>query len=232
MEKKLELKILPKSFENALNSNDKSVSNVYKEWREKDFSGWWTMGELKQASRADRPNTDKEWLDIFPEAKKIIAEKIAEYEETKIMLLEVIKQKIQIIKDKSVPENQWFWREWLKVNEVEDLVKIEKHITRLKFLRSVTKGRVLKGQITEEDIQRAKSVPIENIINTPLRKMGGKLMTRCPFHDDKHPSFYIYPETNSCWCFSCGQGGDSISFVMSFYGLNFLDAVRRLNGIK
>ena len=232
MNQQLELKILPKSFENALNSSDRSVSNAYRKWREKDFPGWLTMGEFRQAFQADRPSTDKEWFNLFPEAGRVIPEKIAEYEETRGMLIDIIRQKLQIINDKSAPENQWFWREWLKINEVEDLVEIEKHIKRLKFLRSVSKGRVLKGQITEEDIQRAKSVPIENIINKPLKRMGKKLITCCPFHDEKHPSFYIYPETNSCWCFSCGQGGDSISFVMSFYGLNFLDAVRKLNGAK
>ena len=197
MNQELELKILPECFENALNSSDRSVSNAYKEWHEKDFSGWWTMREFKQAFRAERPSTDKEWLDIFPEAKKIIPKKIAEYEETKKALLEVIKQKIQIIKDKSVPENQWFWREWVKVNEVEDLVKIERQITKLKIMKSVSNGRVLKGQITDEDIKKAKLMPIENIINKPLKRMGKKLITCCPFHDEKHPSFYIYPETNS-----------------------------------
>lgn len=57
-----------------------------------------------------------------------------------------------------------------------------------------------------------------------------KVMALCPFHNDKKPgSFHINQETGSFKCFSCGEHGDLISFLMKRYNLNFKQAIIKLN---
>lgn len=174
--------------------------------------------------------TDKELLKIFPEAKEIIPEKIAEWEAEQKNTADLIKEKLKIVKEKSTPENQWFWREWIKISDGEELLKIDRHIERLKRLLAVGKGRRPKGRFTEAEIQQALSVPIETLINHQLRKSGKSLVGLCPLHNEKHPSFYIYPETNSCWCYGCNQGGNAINFIRLLHGYSFKEAVQCLIG--
>ncbi len=176
--------------------------------------------------------SDKELLEIFPEAKEIIPQKIKEYKEERKMLAEIIKRKLIVIKDKTKDDfSYWFWEKWIKVNEGEELLKIDKNITRLKRFSSVVKGRVLKGWLTEEQIQQALVVPIESLLNQPLKRSGKALVGLCTFHQEKRPSFFIYPETNSFYCYGCKKGGNVITFVRLFYGYSFSEAVRWLLNI-
>ncbi len=61
-----------------------------------------------------------------------------------------------------------------------------------------------------------------------LKRRGSNLVGLCPFHNEKTPSFTVYPENGSYYCFGCGQGGDIITFMMKIENLDYIDAVRRL----
>jgi len=61
-----------------------------------------------------------------------------------------------------------------------------------------------------------------------LKKAGGNYKARCPFHDEKTPSFNVRPDKGFYHCFGCGAHGDAISFVREFDGLGFTDAVEDL----
>ncbi len=61
-----------------------------------------------------------------------------------------------------------------------------------------------------------------------LRRQGKNLLGLCPFHNEKSPSFVVYPENNSFYCFGCNKGGDVISFVMGVENLDFTEAVKLL----
>lgn len=50
----------------------------------------------------------------------------------------------------------------------------------------------------------------------------------CPFHRDRHPSLKIYPHNRGYYCFSCGAGGDVITFAGKLYGLDNESAARKL----
>lgn len=61
-----------------------------------------------------------------------------------------------------------------------------------------------------------------------LRRRGKNLVGLCPFHGEKTPSFNIYPENGSFYCFGCGAGGDVITFVRRIENLDYMEAVRFL----
>ncbi len=61
-----------------------------------------------------------------------------------------------------------------------------------------------------------------------LEKAGRNLKALCPFHAEKTPSFFVFPERQSWRCFGCGVGGDLISFVMRKEGLDFGGALKTM----
>ena len=61
-----------------------------------------------------------------------------------------------------------------------------------------------------------------------LKRAGSNLRGLCPFHSEKSPSFTVYPNDNSFYCFGCGAGGDQISFVMRAEHLDYPDAIKFL----
>ncbi len=71
---------------------------------------------------------------------------------------------------------------------------------------------------------------IETVISSYVNiKRNGKISRGlCPFHGEKTPSFTVYPDTQSFYCFGCGEGGDVISFIRSAENLDYIDAIKFL----
>ena len=63
-----------------------------------------------------------------------------------------------------------------------------------------------------------------------LRHRGRTHTGLCPFHSEKTPSFVVYPETQSFYCFGCGAGGDVITFIKKINNLDYVEAVKYLAG--
>ncbi|MGB2828372.1 MAG: DNA primase [Dehalococcoidales bacterium] len=61
-----------------------------------------------------------------------------------------------------------------------------------------------------------------------LKKAGRNLVGLCPFHGERNPSFFVYPEQQSWHCFGCNTGGDVFSFLMKKENLDFGEALRLL----
>lgn len=71
-------------------------------------------------------------------------------------------------------------------------------------------------------------LPIEDVVRQylPLQRSGQNLVARCPFHDDRNPSFVVYPSTQSFYCFGCQAHGDLYAFLMCIEHLTFLEALQ------
>lgn len=75
----------------------------------------------------------------------------------------------------------------------------------------------------------ARSDTTEIIGNFVQLKRRGRTHTGlCPFHNEKTPSFVVYPETQSFYCFGCGAGGDIITFIKKIQNLDYVEAVKWL----
>lgn len=61
-----------------------------------------------------------------------------------------------------------------------------------------------------------------------LKRRGRNMVGLCPFHGEKTPSFNVYTENGSFYCFGCGVGGDVISFEMKIENLDYVDAIKAL----
>ncbi len=61
-----------------------------------------------------------------------------------------------------------------------------------------------------------------------LERAGSSLKAKCPFHNERTPSFFVSPARGSYYCFGCGAKGDIFSFVQEFEGLDFVGALRVL----
>ncbi len=84
-------------------------------------------------------------------------------------------------------------------------------------------------RISERFIQELQDkIDIEQVISShiSLKRRGKNLVGLCPFHNEKTPSFTVYPESRSFYCFGCGAGGDVISFVRRMDNLDYIEAVK------
>lgn len=90
----------------------------------------------------------------------------------------------------------------------------------------------MAGRIREEDVtavrERARIDEVVRETVTLKPAGGGSLKGLCPFHDERTPSFHVTPSKNLYHCFSCGEGGDVITFVRKTDALSFTEAVEKL----
>jgi DNA primase len=81
------------------------------------------------------------------------------------------------------------------------------------------------------DVDRVKQLSdIMSVIgrHIDLKQSGSSLKGICPFHNEKTPSFHVFPGTGTWHCFGCGAGGDVITFVMRYGNLTFREALEEL----
>lgn len=85
--------------------------------------------------------------------------------------------------------------------------------------------------ISEQFLEELRArLDIESVVSpyVNLRKRGRTSVGLCPFHSEKTPSFTVYPDTQSFYCFGCTAGGEIITFTMRIENLDFAEAVRSL----
>jgi len=197
-------------------------SGPYQDWR--DLERVWR----KQLVRF----SDRELLEMFPDCETVLSSQLHTWETKKDQIIQLIKSELASAR-RAISDDfsYWFVREWTKVNYGEGLLEAEKHLARLRRLISAIRGSPAPmGRITEDQIQQARQVPIENFCDRALKKCGRGLVGICPFHTEETPSFHVYTEDNHFWCFGCNRGGDAITYVQLIHGYSFPEAVRSLLG--
>ena len=79
-----------------------------------------------------------------------------------------------------------------------------------------------------EAVKAAADIVVLAGERTQLRRQGARFVGRCPFHDERTPSFSVNPERGFYHCFGCGKGGDAITFVRETENLDFAGAIEWL----
>ena len=89
----------------------------------------------------------------------------------------------------------------------------------------------MAGRFPEEFLTELRMrCDIEQTISmyVPLKRRGKNLVGLCPFHNEKTPSFTVYPDSQSFYCFGCGAGGEVVSFIRRAENLDYYEAVKYL----
>lgn len=204
----------------------------------------------KQVAIADREEvihkelfpdlTLNQWLEVFPNAKpparRGIMRKIAQLVHD-LREAEVIKKTFNNnILSGIRYQDKWFYsmvRDILYVNPLfegreQAIKRCHFQLADLASLASLDSRPAQDGRITQQNIDKAKSVPLSSLYSGKLRKLNNTLVGLCPFHIDHDPSFFIYTKTNTWWCYSENIGGDPITFIRKQHGLSFPQAVKYL----
>lgn len=111
-------------------------------------------------------------------------------------------------------------KKWLKYwKRVYESVSVEELIPKEEFEDK---------RFTDDQLDRAREVPIEGMYEGTLRTNYGKQIGLCPFHEEHTPSFTIFTNENKFHCFGCQKHGDAIDFYMATRGVDFVEAVKGL----
>jgi len=119
------------------------------------------------------------------------------------------------------------------LNEVEIILLKEIYLD--KILNLLTKIITQKNCLSISDLKSNFSIVdvfSQLFPDTQLRKSSNKFYCLCPFHQETNPSFFLYPETNTFYCFGCQVGGDVIELVKKALNCNFEQAIKYLTGGK
>lgn len=104
------------------------------------------------------------------------------------------------------------------------LDNLEREIRKMRYFKKPVNVEDNDGRITNEDVLRAKEVPIENFL-----KINHAGFAHCPLgHTDKTPSLKVYRQQNKWFCFSCSSGTDVIDLIQKMESCDFITAVKKL----
>lgn len=174
----------------------------------------------------------KEIVQVFPEERTTVKAVLHELTVNREMVIRFLENKLDFLKQGRLDTfSAWFYRLWIKVNYIDYLIKFDSRINKLSMLLKIYEGKKPpRGWITDDDIDMARGVPIEDLITQPLKKSGRALVGLCPFHNEKSPSFSVFPQSNRFHCFGCQETGDVISYVRQINNLSFPEAINYLIG--
>jgi hypothetical protein len=110
----------------------------------------------------------------------------------------------------------WLWY----IDVVSEAIELKK---------ATTPKPVVKPGHVDLDALKARLDIVATIENygISLKKAGHNLKACCPFHDERTPSFVVYPDQNRFHCFGCQAKGDTLDFIQKYEGINFREAVSK-----
>lgn len=175
-------------------------------------------------------NDMRYWKDI-PGLASIIKEKIDDWQKDAMKVEEEIKSRLEKLYQIKADEfSVWFGEYFIKLLLFPDYERCKSNIVRLKRNLLSLKMTGIGVVTNEERIEKARQYPIYEMAKygLSLRRCGeDRYLANCPFHEDKSPSFYLYP-TNTFHCFGCQENGDVIKLTMHLHGMSFQEAIKLL----
>lgn len=170
-----------------------------------------------------------DWLLVFPEAREYLLPRIRQIETEIQATKTTIERLLRLTMDS---RDSWFVREYIKAFHVNRLLDLKRECRRLNgYFPQNTSITTTRMGVDRNLIDRAKEYPIMQLAEGyigEMRRSGKTYRALCPFHNERTPSFYLYPETNSYHCFGCLAHGDVISLAQKILNLGFIEAVKYL----
>ena len=122
-------------------------------------------------------------------------------------------------------------RNWAAVLKVH-VISLPRFLGKEKFAQILPRRyTIFMSAMNRNNVEEIKArIPIEDLIGSYIKveKAGKSYKARCPFHNEKSPSFFISPDRGGYYCFGCNAKGDIFSFVEQFEGLDFRGALKIL----
>jgi hypothetical protein len=143
--------------------------------------------------------------------------------------LQEAKEAIETILNLDTDESsRWFCLEYVKYFIAWNLPYLKSKIHQMERIISPLKV----PSNLEKALEYARNTPIMEVAEHALqgiKRTGCRYIALCPFHQEKTPSFVLYPNSNTFHCYGCGANGDVISLVQNLNNYNFKEAVAYLS---
>lgn len=187
--------------------------------------------ELEHEWRTARPRlTEKQLVEVFSSPREMIEQSLKAWEEKRLGVIRELKLALKDIYRIETDEfSHWFGAYMIRLYLQPELDQCSRQIKRLKRILNILTPATVTGTRLDA-VEQARVHPIHEIAqgSFQLKKVGNKYLALCPFHNEKHASFYLYSETNTFHCFGCQEHGDVIKLTMHLHGASFPEAVAML----
>lgn len=197
----------------------KSITLLYEIKKSLNESGWDNnkMFNLSGGSDAPSHTSLRDFCIAYKDKKELLREQI-DMAYRNLERLEVAKREYaDIIYKKVSRKNEWFWNDIVEELFTGPYEKRQRDIIKRNSFVLDSGKKLL-------NIEKAKAFPITDLI-----EFNNSNMARCIFHTERTPSLHYYPQTNSCYCFSCNTYADSIKVFQQLNNCTFLEAVKKLS---
>ncbi len=163
--------------------------------------------------------------------KKILTNKITEIKGKLKGYEETIKEKILRIKNEVPEPDHIVYISFLNLlysGAIAPLLKRRRRLLGLRQALSSKNPSIKNFELLKEQVKQRNIVEVAKGLGLTLKRRGKYYVTRCPFHNDKTPSFCLYPNTNTFFCFGCGEHGDNVNLQMKLTDVDFKTALQEL----
>jgi hypothetical protein len=163
--------------------------------------------------------TSEDWIRLYPEMKTRVSEHLLasiDHRDT----IQDLYNRTEATFSQDLNE-RLFEEALLNITLGKALSNLDKKINTYRRMVLVDRPPV-EGQITQDDINKARQVPMDSLIDRPIKK--GQML--CLFHEEKTPSCKVYPD--HIHCFGCGKSLDTIGYIMETQGKTFINSVKYL----
>ena len=161
--------------------------------------------------------------------KEILRNKITEINQKLKEYKKILRRKIHYIRNEIPKSEHIVYIAFLNLLHKTEIAPLLKRKQRLLMLRQSINPKkqqdFLDWELLKENAKQTNIIDVATQLGIKVIKKGKYYTALCPFHSDRNPSFYLYPDSNTFYCFGCGEHGDVIDLRMKLAGEDFKTAV-------